>query len=134
MSIETKSSTPAAAEILDWATVFGMALALAILAMTVGLIRAETASDLRTLTAAGASGWTRRTLTAATAWALAQAGAIGGIAAAYIGAIGYAWANPLDGLAELADVRLANLLVLAIGLPMAAGLVGWLLAGREPAA
>ncbi len=133
MSIETKSSTPAASEILDWATVFGMALALAILAMTVGLIRAETASDLRTLTAAGASGWTRRTLTAATAWALAQAGAILGIAAAYIGAIGYAWANPLDGLSELSNVPLANLLVLAIGLPMAAGLVGWLLAGREPA-
>ena len=66
-------------------------------------------------------------------WALAQAGAILGVLAAYVGAIGYSWANPLDGLSELSNVPLANLLVLAIGLPMAAGLVGWLLAGREPA-
>jgi len=133
MSIETKSSTPAASEILDWATVFGLALALGILAMTVGLIRSETAGDLRTLTAAGASPRTRRTLTAATAWALAQAGAVLGILAAYIGAIGYAWANPLDGLPELSNIPLANLLVLLIGMPAAAGVVGWLLAGREPA-
>lgn len=47
MSIETKSSTPAASEILNWATVFGVVLALGILAMTVGLIRSETAADLR---------------------------------------------------------------------------------------
>ena len=132
MSIETKSSTPAAAEILNWATVFGIALALGILAMTVGLIRSETANDLRTLTAAGASAWTRRTLTAATAWALAQTGAILGVVAAYIGAIGYAWANPLDGLSELANIPLANLLVLVIGMPIAAAAIGWLLAGREP--
>jgi len=133
LSIETKSSTPAASEVIDWATVFGIALALGILAMTVGLIRSETASDLRTLTAAGASAWTRRTLTAATAWALAQAGAILGVLAAYVGAIGYSWVNPLDGLSELANIPLANLLVLLIGMPVAAAAVGWLLAGREPA-
>ena len=132
MSIETKSSTPAASEIIDWATVFGIALALGILAMTVGLIRSETAGDLRTLTAAGASAWTRRTLTAATAWALAQAGAILGVLAAYVGAIGYSWANPLDGLSELSNIPLSNLLILMIGMPVAAAAIGWLLAGREP--
>ncbi len=112
---------------------FGIALALGILAMSVGLIRSETASDLRTLTATGASSWTRRTLTAATAGALALAGAVLGTAAAYIAAIGYSWANPLDGLSELSNVPLANLLVILVGLPLAAALVGWLLAGREPA-
>ena len=132
MSIETKSSTPAASEIIEWATVFGIALALGILAMTVGLIRSETAGDLRTLTAAGASAWTRRTLTAATAWALAQAGAILGVLAAYVGAIGYSWANPLDGLSELSNIPLSNLLILMIGMPVAAAAIGWLLAGREP--
>jgi putative ABC transport system permease protein len=132
MSIETKSSTPAASEIIDWATVFGIALALGILAMTVGLIRSETASDLRTLTAAGASAWTRRTLTAATAGGQAQARAIHGVLAAYVGAIGYAWDNPLDGLSELSSIPLANLLVLLIGMPVAAAAIGWLLAGREP--
>src|SRR5487761_1336211 len=40
-------------EILTWATVFGILLALSILAMSVGLIRSETASDLRTLAATG---------------------------------------------------------------------------------
>ena len=132
MSVETRSSTPTSSEITGWATVFGLALALGILAMTVGLIRSETASDLRTLTAAGASAWTRRTLTAATAWALAQAGAILGVLAAYVGAIGYAWDNPLDGLSELSNIPLANLLVLLIGMPVAAAAIGWLLAGREP--
>jgi putative ABC transport system permease protein len=132
MSIETKSSTPAASEILNWATVFGVVLALGILAMTVGLIRSETASDLRTLTAAGASPRTRRTLTAVTAGALALTGAVLGVLAAYVGAIGYAWANPLDGLSELSNIPLANLLILVIGMPLAAAVVGWLVAGREP--
>ena len=40
-------------------------LALGILAMTVGLIRSETAGDLRTLTAAGATSRIRRTNTRA---------------------------------------------------------------------
>ena len=68
-------------------------LALGILAMSVGLIRSETASDLRTLTATGASSRTRRTLTAATAGALGLAGAVLGTAAAYVAAIAYAWDN-----------------------------------------
>jgi putative ABC transport system permease protein len=65
-------------------------------------------------------------------WALAQAGAILGVLAVYVGAIGYSWANPLDGLSELASIPLANLLVLVIGMPVAAAAIGWLLAGREP--
>jgi putative ABC transport system permease protein len=132
MSIETKSSTPAASEILNWATVFGVVLALGILAMTVGLIRSETAGDLRTLTATGASAWTRRALTAITAGALGLAGALLGTLGAYIGAIGYSWANPLDGLSELANIPLSNLLILVIGMPIAAAVIGWLLGGREP--
>jgi putative ABC transport system permease protein len=49
------------------ATAAGVVVALGILAMTVGLIRSESANDLRTLTATGASARTRRVLTAATA-------------------------------------------------------------------
>ena len=103
MTIETKYSAPSSAEILNWATVFGIVLALGILAMSVGLIRSETASDLRTLTATGASSWTRRALTAATAVALALGGAVLGTVAAYLGATGYAFDNPLDGLSELSS-------------------------------
>jgi putative ABC transport system permease protein len=133
MTIETKSSTPASAEILDWATVFGIVLALGILAMTIGLIRSETSRDLRTLTATGASSLTRRELTAATAFALALGGAVLGTVAAYVAAIGYAWDNPLDGLSELSSVPAQQLLLIVVGMPLIAAVVGWLLAGREPA-
>ena len=133
MSIETKNSAPSSAEILDWATVFGIALALGILAMSIGLIRSETARDLRTLAATGASGVTRRTITATTAFALALCGAVAGTAAAYVAAIAYAFDNQLDGLSELSNVPTTNLLIILVAMPIAAGLGGWLLAGRQPA-
>ncbi len=132
MTIETKSSTPSSAEILNYATAFGIALALGILAMSIGLIRSETAGDLRTLAATGASSFTRRELTAATAFALALGGAVLGIVAAYVAAIGYAWDNPLDGLSELSSVPTQQLLIIGVGMPVVAAVVGWLLAGREP--
>ncbi len=132
LSIETKSSAPSSAEILNWATLFGFVLALGIVAMSVGLIRSETAGDLRTLTATGASGWTRRTLTAVTAGALGLAGAVLGTAAAYLGAAAYSFDNHLDGLGELGSVPTWNLLVILVGLPLVAAAAGWLLAGREP--
>jgi putative ABC transport system permease protein len=132
MTIETKNSAPSSAEILDYATVFGIALALGILAMTIGLLRSETAGDLRTLAATGASSFARRELTAATAFALALGGAVLGTVAAYVAAIGYAWDNPLDGLSELSNVPTANLLVILVGMPVIAGAAALLLAGREP--
>ncbi len=59
-------------------------LALAILALTVGLIRGESSGDLRTLTATGASARVRRTLTATTAGALGLLGALLGVGGAYL--------------------------------------------------
>jgi putative ABC transport system permease protein len=134
LSIETKNSIPSVAVIIGWATVFGIVLALGILAMTLGLIRSETAGDLRTLAATGASGRTRRTLTAVTAGALGLAGAVLGTVAAYAAAIGYSWDNKLDGLSELTSVPTTSLLLILVGMPLAAAVAGWLLAGREPAA
>ena len=132
LSIETRNSIPTSAEIINWATVFGIVLALGILAMTLGLIRSETSGDLRTLAATGASSWTRRTLTAATAGALGLAGAVLGTVAAYVAALGYAWDNNLDGLSELSSVPTTDLLLILVGMPLAAAVAGWLLAGREP--
>ena len=132
LTVETKNSIPSVAVIIDWATVFGIVLALGILAMTLGLIRSETAGDLRTLAATGASSWTRRTLTGATAGALGLAGAVLGTVAAYVAAIGYSWDNKLDGLSELKSVPTASLLLMLVGMPLAAAAAGWLLAGREP--
>jgi putative ABC transport system permease protein len=133
MSIETKSSIPTSASIIDWATLVGILLALGILAMSIGLIRSEAASDLRILTAAGASSFMRRNLTAVTAGALALIGAVVGTAAGYIALIAFCRTNNLDGLSSLSSVPVANLLIILVALPVGATVGGWLLAGREPA-
>ncbi len=135
MSMETKNDEPTSAEVVNWATFFGIALALGILAMSVGLIRSETASDLRTLTAAGASSRARRAITATTAGALALLGAVLGTVAGYVGVAGWVRSNSLaGGLSSLGNVPVTNLLVILVGMPLAAVVLGWLLSGREPPA
>jgi hypothetical protein len=107
---QSATYNPGLADFTDAATALGIVIALSVLAMSVGLIRSETAPDLRTLTATGASGMTRRTITAATTAALGLLGAILGTAGAVIA--GMAWRHS--------------------GLTATAG--GWLFAGREPPA
>jgi putative ABC transport system permease protein len=133
-SIETVNNIPSYTQITDAATIFGMVLALGILAMSIGLVRSETASDLRTLTATGASGTARRTLTAATAGALALTGAVTGTAAGYLAAIGFFSTNHLDQLSELGSIPVAELVWILAGMPLIAVIVSWLLGGREPPA
>ena len=127
-TIETRSGQDALATLRAVATAVGGLLALAIVVMTIGLIRSEAAGDLRTLTATGAAARTRRTVTASTAGALALLGVILSTAGAYL-ALGAAFHADL---ARLVPVPLAELLALGIGLPVAATIGGWLLAGREP--
>ncbi len=131
LSIETRNSVPSLSTIVDDATVFGIALALGILGMSVGLVRSEAARDLRTLAATGAAGRTRRTLVATTAFALAFTGAVIGLAGGYLAAIGFFRSNSLDGLSSLGSIPVANLLLILIGMPLFATVVGWLLAGRD---
>ena len=134
MTVETRNSIPTSATIVDWATVFGIVLALAILAMSVGLIRSEAASDLRTLAATGASGTTRRNLTAATAGALGFTGAVLGTVGGYIGTAGWFRTNSLNGglTAIFTTVPVTNLLIILIGMPLVAAIGGWIFAGRQP--
>jgi putative ABC transport system permease protein len=135
MTVETKNDQPTSAEIVNWATVFGIALALGVLAMSVGLIRSETAGDLRVLTATGASSTTRRNVTAATAAALGLTGAVLGAIAGYIALAG--WFNSSQrngGLSALAHVPWFNLFLIVFAMPLLAGAIGWLVAGREPSA
>jgi putative ABC transport system permease protein len=133
MSVETRNSVPSLAQIIDAATIFGIVLALGILGMSVGLVRSETARDLRTLTATGASSTTRRIITATTAGALAFTGAVVGTIGGYLAAIGFFRSNALDGLSSLTSIPVTNLLVILVGMPLAATVLGWLLAGRDPA-
>jgi putative ABC transport system permease protein len=116
-------------EIADVGTAVGILIALGVLAASVGLIRSETAPDLRTLTASGASAGTRRTITAATAAALGLLGAVLGLAFALVASL--VWAHA-DLSALFSDVPLADVLILLIGLPLVAAVGGWLLARHEP--
>ena len=128
ITIETRTGPDQGLQHLrDYATLAGALVALGVLAMTVGLIRGETAGDLRTLTAAGASGGTRRTLNATSAGALALLGGILGIAAAYLALIAWHWHD----ISYLNKPPYANLAVLLLGLPAAAVVGAWLL-GRTP--
>ncbi|MET1050349.1 MAG: FtsX-like permease family protein, partial [Acidimicrobiales bacterium] len=110
------------------ATATGALFALGVLAMTVGLIRSESGQDLHTLTAAGATSTTRRTLTAATAGGLALLGALLGTASAYL-ALGAGYSHELG---ELTPMPVPEIIAVLIGLPLLATASGWLLAGREP--
>ena len=134
LSVESKNDAPTSHEIVNWATVFAIALALGILAMSIGLIRSETASELPTLTATGASSRTRRTLTAVTAGGLAFLGALLGTVAAYVGLAGWFYSNSLEGgLSDIIDhIPWNNLILIVIAMPAVAMIVGWVLAGRDP--
>ena len=130
LTIETRRESSSFATTKAIAIAAGALLALAILAMTVGLIRSESAGDLRTLTATGATSRIRRTLTAATAGALALLGALLGVAGAYV----LLSATYHDDLGYLSNVPFVYLLATVLGVPLAAAAAGWLLAGREPPA
>ena len=129
VTVETKSSAPGLGDFADGATALGIVIAFGVLAASVGLIRSETARDLRTLTAAGASPRTRRMITAATAAALGLLGAILGMAGALVA--GLAWAHSSLS-AMFGGLPLSDVLILLVGLPLIAAAGGWLLAGREP--
>jgi putative ABC transport system permease protein len=130
LAIEVQRQRASLAKPIAIATAAGSLLALAILAMTVGLIRSESAGDLRTLTATGATGRIRRTLTASTAGALALLGALLGVAGAYVALA----ATYLDDLGYLSRIPVLSLVFIVLGVPLIATAVGWLLAGREPPA
>jgi putative ABC transport system permease protein len=131
VQVQTATYNPSLVDFTRGATALGIVIALSVLAMSVGLIRSETAPDLRTLTAVGASGMNRRTITAATAAALGLLGAILGAAGAVIAAM--AWSH--SGLSATAGgVPPSDILILLIGLPLVAAIGGWLFAGREPPA
>jgi putative ABC transport system permease protein len=135
LSVESKNDQPSSSAIIAWTTIFGIVVALGVLGMSVGLVRSETANDLRTLAATGASSYTRRALTAVTAGALGFLGALLGVMGGYIGMIGWLRGNSLNGgIAALGNVPVGAFLLILLGMPAFAAVVGWLFAGREPAA
>jgi putative ABC transport system permease protein len=112
------------------ATAIGLLTGLGILAMTVGLLRSEAAGDLRTLTATGGH----------------RAGCAGRSPPPpqpHWRSSGRCWARlaptrrsspPTAHLAPLGQVPVVHLAFIPVGLPVAAAVAGWVLAGREPPA
>jgi putative ABC transport system permease protein len=131
VQIETASQAPSLDALRNYATGGGILLALAVLAMTVGLIRAEAAGDLRTLTATGAAAGTRRTITAATAGFLGLIGAVLGTGVAYLATVALFRSQLSE---RLSHPPVLDLVLIVVGLPVVATLGGWLLAGRQPPA
>ncbi|MFY9672317.1 MAG: FtsX-like permease family protein [Trebonia sp.] len=129
VQVLTATYNPSLADFTRAATALGIVIALSVLAMSVGLIRSETAPDLRTLTATGASGATRRLITAATAAALGLLGAILGMAGAVLAGMAWTHSGPT---ATAGGVPITDIVILLIGLPLVAAVGGWLFAGREP--
>ncbi|TVZ05495.1 FtsX-like permease family protein [Trebonia kvetii] len=130
-TVETKNGQLSLGEISNGATLGGLLLALGVLSMTVGLIRSETARDLRTLTAAGASARTRRALTGVTAGVLGLLGAgLGAVAAILAGVV---WAHS-SLIQTFGNVPWQDIGLLVIGMPLIAAIAGWLLGGRAPSA
>jgi putative ABC transport system permease protein len=128
LSVESRDTQHGLETLRLAATSAGLLLALGILAMTVGLIRSEGASDLRTLTATGATSRARRMITAVTAGSLALLGVVLGAG----GAVIVLSAGYLDDIGTLAHLPLVYVLVIVVGTPLIAAAAGWLLAGREP--
>jgi putative ABC transport system permease protein len=129
LSIETKNDNPSLSQLDAWATEAGILLALGVLAMTVGLVRSESAADLRVLTAVGATSKTRRGITAATAAGLGLLGAFTGTAVAYLAAAAFLKSQLSE---HLNSVPALDLILILAGLPAVAAAGGWLFAGREP--
>jgi putative ABC transport system permease protein len=126
--IESRNSQASLATISTVATAAGALIALGVLAMAVGLIRAEAAGEVRTLTAIGATSSTRRTLTATTAGTLALLGALLGSGAAYLALA----AGHRSDISVLSRVPVLDLAITIAGVPAAAALAGWVLAWRRP--
>jgi putative ABC transport system permease protein len=134
LRVESRNDVPSGSTIINWATLFGILIALGVLAMSVGLVRSETSSELRTLVATGASSYTRRTLTAVTAGALGFLGALLGVVGGYVAMIGWLRSNSLNGgISALENVPFGDLMLILFGMPALAAIVGWLLASRAPA-
>ncbi len=135
LALESENGQPSSFAVIGWATLFGIVIAVGVLAMAVGLVRAETAGDLRTLSATGASATTRRALAAVTAGALGLLGALLGTVGGYIAMIGWFASNTLNGgIAALANIPVGNLLLILLAMPAFASVDAWLFAGREPPA
>lgn len=109
-------------------TIGGIAITLAVIAIALVLLRIQTASDQRVLTAVGAPSGARRKIAATTASVLAALGSVLGIVGAYITLI-LAYS---DTLHRLSNIPWTALTTIGLGIPVLALVTAWLTGGRQP--
>lgn len=126
--IEVRDQRSDLATISTTAAIAGALVALAILAMTIGLLRSDAEHQTRILAATGATSGTRRAITAFTTMTLAAVGAILGALTAYAALIAGYWPQT----DQLGKIPIAQLSAIIVGLPLVATAVSWLASGREP--
>jgi putative ABC transport system permease protein len=129
LEVEVRDGHGALVNIRTGASIAGVIVAMSILAMTIALLRSEVAHEVRTLTAVGGTSFTRRALTASTAAALALVGVVLGGGAAYAALVAGYWPNT----DELRPVPVANLVAIAVGFPLLATVISWVVGGHAPA-
>jgi putative ABC transport system permease protein len=128
LTITAKTDAPSLAEVRNYACAAGVLVALGVLILTVGLVRAESARDDRALSALGAGRRTRRAISAWTAGSLAVLAAGSGTAVAYLATVAF-FRNQLSE--RMSNPPVLDLLAVLIGLPVAAALGGWIFSGRR---
>jgi putative ABC transport system permease protein len=126
--VEARDAQSGLGTLRTGATAAGILLALGIVAMTVSLLRGESAHEAMTLTACGATSRTRRAVTATTAASLAALAVVLGGVCAYAALIAGYWGDTGTGLQ---NVPVANLVAIAVVLPLVAAGASWLVGGRE---
>jgi putative ABC transport system permease protein len=129
LGMETRSGQGGLSSLRTIAASVGALLALAILAMALGLMRSEAAADTRTLVAIGASRSARRAVAAHTAASLAVLAVLIGTATAYAAMIAGYWTAP----ERMGPPPVAHLAAVLIGVPLVATAASWLLGASDRA-
>ncbi len=131
ITVERRDDQADLAGLRTRATILGLLMSLAVVGLTVGLIRTEATRDVSILVATGATRRIRRTLTAATAGGLAGLAAVLGTVGAYLTVA----AMRSSQLASLLPIPLGHVALVTVGIPVVATLGAWILAGSHaPAA
>lgn len=128
LTITAKTDAPSLTQVRTYASAIGVLVALGILVLTVGLVRAESARDDQALSALGAGRRTRRAISAWTAGSLALLAAGSGTAVAYLATVAF-FRNQLSE--RMSNPPVLDLVAVLIGLPVAAAIGGWIFSGRR---
>lgn len=128
LAIETRDPQTYLGRLRWMFAVGGIIVTLAVIGIALVLLRIQTTRDQQILTAVGAPSRARRAIATTTAAALSAAGALLGIAGAYVTLI-LAYSDTLNRLSNIPWTALA---AIGLGIPAVALVTAWLTTSRQP--